>query len=78
MSAITNQLFIGITAQVASAGVSDNSGAITYRNLFDCDGTMTSLNSSLNTSANGCSSPFGPTRFGPTRACMLPITLRSK
>ncbi len=28
-------------------------------------------------SANGCSSPSGPTRYGPTRCCMSAATLRS-
>ena len=27
---------------------------------------------------DGCNRPSGPTRLGPTRPCMLPITLRSK
>jgi hypothetical protein len=78
ISAITKVSFIGITAQVASAGISDNSGAMMNRKRLDSDGMITSLNSSLKTSANGCSKPSGPTRFGPTRDCMLPITLRSK
>ncbi|MNR41487.1 hypothetical protein D3C85_1598820 [compost metagenome] len=41
-------------------------------------GTITSFVSSLNTSANGCSNPLKPTRFGPTRTCMAPIILRSQ
>ena len=36
-----------------------------------------SFSSSFSTSANGCSRPPGPTRFGPMRACIEPITRRS-
>ena len=28
-------------------------------------------------SASGCSNPCGPTRYGPYRCCMKPMTLRS-
>ena len=48
------------------------------RNRFDAEGTTISLINSLITSAKGCPSPSGPTRFGPTRDCMPPMTLRSK
>ncbi|CPO05737.1 Uncharacterised protein [Bordetella pertussis] len=41
-------------------------------------GTTTSLVSSLNTSANGCSRPLKPTRVGPRRTCIAPIILRSQ
>src|SRR5262245_39834797 len=41
-----------ITAHAANAGVNDSSGAPTNRKRFDRDGTTTSLNRSLNTSAN--------------------------
>ncbi len=75
---MTYQSFSGMTAQVASAGISVSSGAMTNRRRLACDGMMTSLNNSLKTSANGCSSPRGPTRFGPTRDCIRPMTLRSK
>ena len=40
-------------------------------------GWMTSLNSSLNTSANACSTPR-PTYIGPWRTCIQPISLRSQ
>jgi len=36
-----------------------------------------SFENSFSTSATGCSSPNGPTRFGPTRSCMRAIALRS-
>ena len=38
---------------------------------------MISLKISLNTSANGCKRPSGPTRFGPMRTCIQPMILRS-
>ena len=47
------------------------------RNLLELDGTTISLSISFSTSANGCSSPNGPTRFGPMRAWIDPITRRS-
>src|SRR5205814_3296030 len=67
----------GITAHAASAGASDNIGAIKNSQRFASVGTTISLNSILSTSANGCSSPNGPTRLGPMRTCIQPITLRS-
>src|SRR5205814_4188449 len=67
----------GITAHAASAGASDNIGAIKNSQRFAPVGTTISLNSILSTSANGCSSPSGPTRLGPMRTCIQPMTLRS-
>ncbi|HNX20078.1 MAG TPA: hypothetical protein PKG80_07370 [Acidobacteriota bacterium] len=40
-------------------------------------GMMSSFSSSLRTSAIGCSSPRGPTRFGPGRHCIQAWTFRS-
>jgi len=77
MSARTSQSENGTTAQAAKAGIKVSIGASTNRNLFALLGMMISFSNSLNTSANGWNRPFGPTRFGPTRACMKPITLRS-
>ena len=68
----------GTTAQAARAGISVTTGATTNSTLLAWLGTTTSLVSSLNTSANGCSSPLKPTRFGPMRTCMAPIILRSQ
>ena len=60
----------GMTAHAASAGPIASSGAMKNRYRLAPDGTTISLNSSLATSANGCSSPNGPTRLGPMRTCM--------
>src|SRR5438552_6280677 len=67
----------GITAHAASAGASDNIGAMKNSQRLAPVGTTISLNSILSTSANGCSSPSGPTRLGPIRTCIQPMTLRS-
>src|SRR5256885_11397914 len=40
-------------------------------------GRSSSLNISLTTSASGCSTPFGPTRYGPSRCCRSAATFRS-
>ena len=40
-------------------------------------GCSTSFCINLIASASGCSSPNGPTRFGPSRDCMRPMTRRS-
>ena len=77
MSASTMPSANGITAHAASAGAIARIGARKNRSGSRPVGTMISLNSSLSTSANGCSSPSGPTRFGPMRTCIQPITLRS-
>src|ERR1700722_10293892 len=77
MSASTAFCENGITAHAANAGTSAISGAIMKSSLLDCDGTKYSLNRSLNTSANVCANPAGPTLFGPMRTCIQPSTLRS-
>src|SRR6185503_341020 len=43
----------------------------------DLSGTMSSLRMNFSRSANGCSIPPGPTRFGPSRPWMSPSTRRS-
>ncbi len=40
-------------------------------------GVRSSLKIILTASAAGCSMPHGPTRLGPGRSCIQPITLRS-
>ncbi|MNT39033.1 hypothetical protein D3C72_1752500 [compost metagenome] len=60
----------GITAQAASAGMMDSTGATRNSPLLDLVGRMISFISSFTPSARGCSSPFGPTRLGPIRICM--------
>src|SRR4051794_14147371 len=67
----------GITAHAANAGVSASNGASTNSSLLDFAGIRYSLSNSLNTSANVCSRPAGPTLFGPMRTCIQPSTLRS-
>jgi len=52
-------------------------GAIQKMNLSAISGMMSSLISSFTASAIGCSNPCGPTRIGPSRACMSAISLRS-
>ena len=57
-------------------------GASKNRNLFAFAGRITSLISSLMTSANGWprpgNKPKSRTRFGPRRSCIQPMTLRSQ
>src|SRR5215471_7129637 len=78
MFAITNVSLRGTAAQTANAGTSESIGAITSKNLFEFAGTTISFNNILSTSANGCSRPFQPTRFGPIRRCIQPRIFRSQ
>ena len=67
----------GITAHAAKAGPIANTGAIKNKYKFDLAGNMTSFNASFSPSAIGCNNPQGPTRLGPIRTWIKPITLRS-
>src|SRR5438874_5320754 len=67
----------GTTENAAKAVAVDITGAIANRNASAAFGRRCSLNTSLMTSANGCSNPSGPTRFGPSRSWMYAQTLRS-
>ena len=67
----------GTIAHTASAGITDSSGAVKYKNRLALVGMMISLIRSLVTSANACSKPNGPILFGPMRTCIQPSTLRS-
>ena len=67
----------GITAHAIIAKVKVSIGAIKNTAGLAPAGTMVSLNSSLTPSAIGCSSPNGPTTFGPMRKCIAASTLRS-
>ena len=67
----------GTTANVTSAGITASIGASAKRIWFASAGMNSSLKKSFSTSAIGCSSPSGPTRLGPMRACMWPAILRS-
>ncbi len=66
------------SADIASIpAVTEISGAIQKITLSASSGMMSSLISSFTASAIGCSKPCGPTRMGPSRACMSAMTLRS-
>ena len=68
---------MGITAKMIRAGTSDITGARVCTQGLAWEGVMSSLRASLIPSAIGCSSPKGPTRLGPRRTCIRPITRRS-
>ena len=79
-SASTTPSSNGITAQAANAGASASTGASWYRKRLALVGTISSLNSILNTSAKAWIQPMPnmpPTNCGPWRTCIQPITLRS-
>src|ERR1700693_1930152 len=59
------------------AAVTEISGANQKIILSASSGIMSSLMSSFSASAIGCSNPCGPTRMGPSRACMSAMTFRS-
>src|SRR5580692_575604 len=66
------------SADMASiAAVTEISGANQKIILSASSGMMSSLIRSFTASAIGCSNPCGPTRMGPSRACMSAMTLRS-
>src|SRR3546814_713785 len=67
----------GTTAHAANAGTSVISGARMYSTRCALVGWMTSLNSSLNTSAKAWNTPR-PTYIGPWRTCIQPSSLRSQ
>src|ERR1700694_3852945 len=68
---------IGITAHERNAAATAIVGATTYRTLSVLAGTKLSLKASLMPSAASCSSPNGPTRFGPGRRWIRPSATRS-
>src|SRR5579862_3807626 len=66
------------SADIASIpAVTEISGANQKMALSASSGMMSSLMSNLTASAMGCSKPCGPTRIGPSRACMSAMILRS-
>ncbi len=67
----------GISEPVVMAITTISVGASAWIKRLPSTGTMSSLNSSLNTSANGCKMPRGPTRSGPLRSWMNADTTRS-
>jgi hypothetical protein len=79
-SASTTPSSKGTTAQAAKAGASASTGASLYRKGLALLGTISSLNSILNTSAKAWIQPMPkmrPMYCGPWRTCIHPITLRS-
>ena len=77
MLAIAQPSATGITAQAASAKVTETIGAIRNTPLLAPAGMIVSLRMNLRKSANGCSTPNGPTTFGPLRSCIAAQILRS-
>ena len=67
----------GMTAKSSTAGATKKTGAAHMMARSARAGVSASFCSSLTASASGCSSPNGPTRFGPLRACMRPMMRRS-
>src|SRR6267154_6601756 len=68
---------IGITAHARKAAATAIVGAMTNSVLSVAAGTKLSLNASFTPSAASCSSPNGPTRFGPGRRWIRPSATRS-
>ena len=67
----------GITAQVSSAGMNEITGARMNSGVFASPGYVSSFMMFFTPSATDCSSPCGPTRFGPRRSWMNAQTRRS-
>ncbi len=67
----------GMTASAVRAGMTASTGARKNTVRSARAGMMSSLVTSLTKSATPWRRPFGPTRFGPRRACMKPISRRS-
>ena len=67
----------GMTANVISAGINDNAGAMMNSGLYAAPGYVSSFMMFLSPSAAGCNRPPGPTRFGPSRSCIQPAIFRS-
>ncbi len=67
----------GTIDHAASAGATERIGA-RRKSPFDASAGITcSFMRSLMASAIGCSTPFQPTRFGPLRTWIQPMTQRS-
>jgi hypothetical protein len=64
-SATTESGANGMTSQTSAAGMNMAMGAPRKTHRSDLPGETFSLVNSLKTSAAGCSSPRGPTLFGP-------------
>ena len=77
MSAMTQPLSNGTTAQATRAVMKAIIGAMMKRTPLALDGTIVSLSTSLRPSAKGCSRPNAPTTLGPRRSWIEAQTLRS-
>ena len=66
-----------MTANARKHIVAEMIGARMKTALSAAVGMMSSFSASLIPSAKPCSSPNGPTRFGPTRCCIRATTRRS-
>ena len=64
-------------ASVATAVITEITGAMAIIHGTAVAGVNCSLESSLSTSASGCIRPYGPTRLGPMRDWKRPSSLRS-
>ena len=60
----------GRGAQIEIASKRASIGVMMNKIGEDVDGRIGSLRNSFTPSARGCSSPYGPTMFGPFRPCM--------
>ncbi len=61
---------MGMTEKMMNAGPTTRQGARMKAHFTASFGVVSSFTRSFITSASGWSRPHGPTRFGPTRACM--------
>ena len=77
MSATTQLLLTGITAQAASASTEATNGASTNTPLLELAGMVGSLRQNLSMSAKDWNRPQGPTTLGPRRSCTAAQILRS-
>ena len=77
MSAMAQPALSGITAQAASDRAHITSGASRNMPLLAGAGITGSFSTNFSRSAKDCSSPQGPTTFGPRRSCTAAQTLRS-
>src|SRR6185503_1383332 len=68
----------GMTEKTMNADATAMYGAKKKIQRSAFSGMKSSLTSSLRPSAIGCSSPHGPTRIGPSRACMNAEIFRSR
>jgi hypothetical protein len=68
----------GTIASTTSAATTEMIGATAKMAWSALIGIMSSLSNNFSPSAAGCSNPQGPTRIGPSLACINADTFRSK